>query len=158
MKRFAGIALGLVFSAAALFVYFQANRAAAQDPNLKPEFGSVKLKAGFLPDPYKKELIAGGPIQTDKGGVKAWVANKPDFQLFYMAGKYPLTIHVESKADTTLLVNLPDGTWVANDDQAADNLNPLLRFAKPQSGRYQIWVGTFNKEEAKATLLITEVK
>ena len=82
----------------------------------------------------------------------------PDFKLSYTAGNFPLTIHVESEADTTLLINLPDGTWVANDDQAPGNLNPLLKFAKPMSGRYDIWVGTFGKENAKATLKITELK
>jgi hypothetical protein len=145
----AGIALGL----ACLWV----GLAAAQDPNLPPTFGSVTLRAGFLPDPYKKDLVAGGPIQTKLGGVTAWVAKAPDFVLNYTAGQFALTIHADSKADTTLLINLPDGTWVADDDSGG-GLNPLLKFAKPQSGRYDIYVGTFNKENAKATLYITELK
>jgi hypothetical protein len=158
MKRFAGFSLTLGVILVAAVSYFQVTPAEAQDINLKATYGSVKLKSGFLPDPFRKEVIAGGNINTKKGGVAAWIANAPDFRLFYTAGRFPLTIHVESDADTTLLINLPDGTWVANDDQAPGNLNPLLRFARPQSGRYEIWVGTFNKENAKATLFITELK
>jgi hypothetical protein len=134
-----------------------ASQAGSQDPELKPTYGSVKLKAGFEPDPYTKKLEAGGPVQTKLGGVDAWVAKAPDFQLNYTAGKYPLIFHVKSKADTTLLINLPDGKWVANDD--TNGLNPLLRFAKPQSGRYDIWVGTFDEGGTPpATLYITELE
>lgn len=129
------------------------------DPEAKPTFGQMKLKAGFAPDPFKKELLAGGELNTKLGGVAAWVAKAPDFKLFYEAGKFSLTIHAESDEDTTLLINLPDGTWVANDDGKDNGLNPLLRFEKPQSGRYDIWVGTFKKGiTPKAKLLITELK
>jgi len=158
MKRLAGVLFVVCLGVALVSGYFYGDRAQAQDFNAKATYGMVKLKSGFLPDPYKKELIAGGTIQTDKGGVKAWIANAPDFRLHYEAGRFPLTIHVESDADTTLLNNLPDGTWVAHDDQAPGNLNPLLKFEKPQSGRYEIWVGTFGKDTAKARLFITELK
>ena len=89
--------------------------------------------------------------------VTAWVAKAPDFRLNYTAGKFALTIYAESKADTTLLINLPDGKWVADDDSGG-NLNPLVKFDKPQSGQYDIWVGTFGKENAPAVLKITELK
>jgi hypothetical protein len=134
-----------------------ASRAAPQDSSLRPTYGSVELKVGFLPDPFKKELDAGGPIQTKNGGLVAWVARAPDFQLDYTAGAAPLTIRAESKEDTTLLVLLPNGNWVADDDGGGFP-NPKLKFENPQSGRYQIWVGTIKKENAKATLLITELK
>lgn len=123
----------------------------------KPTFGSVTLDAGFLPDPFTKDLVAGGAIQTQLGGVKAWVHKAPDFKLYYTAGKYALTIYAVSKSDTTLLVNLPDGTWIADDDSGG-NLNPFLRFANPESGRYDIWVGTYGPKLAPATLYITELK
>ena len=145
--------------AAVLFGSLIVNSGSTQDPDLKPTYGSVALKAGFEPDPFTKNLDAGGPIQTNLGGVKAWVAKPPDFSLTYTAGKFPLTIHVESKADTTLLINLPDGKWVANDDGPNNGLNPLIKFAKPQSGRYDIWVGTLEKGiTPPAKLFITELK
>jgi hypothetical protein len=148
--------LALRVGVVAVLASFCVSQAHTQNPSLDATFGSVKLRAGFTPDPYIKKLVAGGPIRTEKGGVGAYVANAPDFKLYYEAGNFPLTIHVESDADTTLLINLPDGTWVADDDSGG-NLNPLIRFAKPQSGRYDIWVGTFNKDNAPAVLKITEL-
>jgi hypothetical protein len=153
MKVFASL------SAVALLLGLLAGPAATQDPKLKPTFGEVTLKAGFEPDPLVKTLKAGGDVQTNLGGVTAWVAKEPDFRLKYTAGKYVLTIYAESKEDTTLLINTPDGKWVANDDGPGTGLNPLLQFQTPQSGDYEIWVGTLKKgilPEAK--LFITELK
>jgi len=159
MKMFAGRLLSVRVGALAVLVALAgigAAYVAAQNPSLAPTFGSVTLNSGFLPDPVVRNVVAGGTIQTNLGGVNTHVANAPDFRLYYTAGKLPLTIHVESAADTTLLINLPDGTWVADDDSGG-NLNPLLKFARPQSGRYDIYVGTFAKGTApQAALHITE--
>ncbi len=126
---------------------------------LKPTYGTVDLKAGFTPDPFVKKVEAGGDVRTDKGGVTAWVAKAPDFRLNYTAGNFALTIYAESDADTTLLINLPDGKWVANDDGPGTGLNPLLKFAKPQSGQYDIWVGTVEGGKTPpAKLMISELK
>jgi hypothetical protein len=92
--------------------------AQGQDKSGDPAYGSVTLKADFRPDPFKKALTAGGSNQIDKAGVKAYIATRPDFKLHYTAGTYPLTIHVQSKADTTLLIHLPDDTWVAADESS----------------------------------------
>jgi hypothetical protein len=129
----------------------------AQNPSLAPTFGWANLNVGFRPDPFVVNLTAGGRIRTNLGGVTGWVANAPDFKLYYKAGNYlPLTIRVESAADTILLVNLPDGTWLANDDSGG-NRNPMIRLSRPMSGRYDIWVGTYNGGLAPARLKITEL-
>jgi len=159
MKKLFGNNWMLRLGAVALMACWCAGHAVTQDLSLKPTYGGVKLKAGFEPDPYKKNLDAGGEINTDKGGLKAWVAKAPDFQLFYESGNFALTIYAESKADTTLLINTPDGKWVANDDGPGTGLNPLIKFANPKSGRYDIWVGTLEKGiTPPATLMITELK
>ncbi len=150
--------LALRAAAVALLVSLCVVRGETQNPSLDPNFGSAKLRVGFLPDPFARKVIAGGEVRTKLGGVTAWVSKQPDFKLFYEAGSAPLTIHVESGADTTLLINLPDGTWVADDDSGG-NFNPLLRFARPQSGRYDIWVGTIQEGiTPPAVLKITELK
>ena len=148
--------LVLGFSLAAFSSLFT-GRAVSQNISLDPTYGSKLLLPGFMPNPFVKQVVSGGPIQTQLGGVRAWVANAPDFKVYYTASSHPLTIRVESAVDTTLLVNLPDGTWVADDDSGG-NLNPLVKFDKPQSGQYDIWVGTFGKENAPAVLKITELK
>jgi hypothetical protein len=116
----------------------------------KPNFGTATL-AGDLKSPFRKNVVAGGKLRTRIKDVTAWVDPNPDFILDYTAGAAPLTITAESKADTTLMVYLPNGTWLADDDSGG-NLNPLLKIERPASGRYLIWVGTYGKDLALATL------
>src|ERR1700722_5004752 len=142
---------------AGLVLAFSPQGASSQDETLKPLFGSAKLKAGFEKDPYAKEVKAGGKLKVGKDRTPAFITKAPHFILEYEAGKYPLTIHAKSEIDTTLLILLPDGTWKHNDDRSKKDQNPLLRFAKPQSGKYTIWVGTIDNKQGKAKLFITEV-
>ncbi|MCS7045616.1 MAG: caspase family protein [Gemmataceae bacterium] len=146
----------VVFAVVAVIAVGVGPAAAQPDPNLRPTYGSVKLRAGFLPDPFTKDVVAGGNLRTNLGGVNAFVAKAPDFSLYYEKGQFPLIFYVQSVADTTLLINLPNGTWVADDDSGG-GLNPLVRIANPQSGRYDIFVGTFGKNPAPATLFISEL-
>jgi hypothetical protein len=127
----------------------------AQNPGLNPTYGSVNLNAGFTPDPFVKELAAGGPVRTKLGGVSSFVANAPDFRLNYTKGKFRLTIRVEAQKDTTLLINTPSGKWIANDDGAGAP-NPEITFTVPESGRYDIFVGTFAGGVVPAKLIIHE--
>ena len=133
----------------------------AQDPNLKATFGEKELKAGFTPDPFTVKIQAGGPLEVEKAGFKQYIAKEPDFRLVYEAGNFPLFIRAECATDTALLVNLPDGTWVADDDSGG-NLNPMIKINNPKSGRYEIWVGTIEKVDNNkfpvATLSISEIK
>jgi hypothetical protein len=133
----------------------QANAQGQPNPNLKPTYGAVKLSANFQPDPFTRDVQAGGELTVNTGGVNAHVAKAPDFSLHYTAGKFPLLFTVKSVGDTTLLINLPDGSWVADDDSGG-GLDPLVRIGKPMSGRYDIYVGTFQNEILAATLHITE--
>lgn len=158
MKQVPGGRWAVRFGAMAVLAALCASRAETQDKDQKPTFGSVSLKAGFEPDPFVKQLIAGGEIERAEDGFKHWVAKAPDFVLDYEAGKYKLTIYAVSSADTTLLIRTPGGKLIANDDGPGTALNPLISFNNPESGRYHIWVGTYKKENAKAELKITELK
>ncbi len=139
--------------------------ATAQDYNLPPTFGVVSISTGFLPDPNWIALLAGGPNRgsyTDVatgGACNGYFADAPDMRVHYEAGDtFPLAFYVDSRADTVLLVNTPDGAWHCNDDAVA--LNPAIEFDRPLAGQYDIWVGTYaptNGEYPPATLGITEV-
>ena len=75
----------------------------------------------------------------------------------YTAGDFDLYISATADRDATLIVNAPDGSWWCDDDSAGD-LNPGLVFDNPQSGRYDIWVGTYSEgPAADATLHISEL-
>jgi hypothetical protein len=129
----------------------------AQDWQLAPSFGDVELEAGFLPDPYRVDILAGGSIDISRLGYYGYVANAPDFDVYYSAGGFDLTIKVEdADGDTVLLVNAPDGQWHFNDD--SNGLDPAITFRNPDDGLYDIWVGTFSSGGyVDATLVITEM-
>jgi len=134
--------------------------AAAQDVSILPSSGDASLSAGFTPDPYRVRLRTGGLIdasQTRGPGCNGFIAEAPDFDLFYNAGALPLIISVNADVDTTLVINAPDGSWHCDDD-SGDGLNPSIRFTGPQSGLYDIWIGTYaDASREEATLSISEL-
>lgn len=114
------------------------------DYSAQPLYGTVNLNAGFLPDPHTVPVAAGGPNPaTGLGpGCQGYINNaQPDVRLNFQGGSYPLNIYVSSQADTTLVVNLPNGQWRCNDD--AIGLNPWVQVQPALSGQYDIWVGTY---------------
>ena len=134
--------------------------AIAQDTSLQPNFGQVNLTTGFTPDPRVVSLQAGGDISAQRAGSNCagFITNAPDVRLVYTAGSLPLIISVASQSDTTLVVNAPDGTFYCDDDGGVNGANPSIRFNTPQSGRYEIWVGTYRSGQAQAARLhISEV-
>jgi hypothetical protein len=132
---------------------------AQPDIGAAPLYGTANLSAGFSPDPFVTQVVAGGSSQNPISGtgcVGYLNMVQPDIDLNYTAGSYPLTISAGSATDTALLINQPDGTWVCDDD-SGDGSNPMVRFTSPQSGNYNIWVTTYNANaQAPATVRITE--
>ena len=146
---------------AALAAVAVAGVAAAQNYSLNPAYGTVNLTAGFTPDPYVVNVLSGGrndASQTVSSSCRGFIAEAPDVRLNYSAGSYPLILSVNSSSDTTLVVNGPDGSWYCDDDGGNQGLNPALRFNSPQSGQYDIWIGTYgNASNQAAHLHISEL-
>lgn len=148
------------FVAAAAACVLAVLPAAAQNFNADPNYGVINLRAGFTPDPQVIGLRSGGQInaQSISSNCRGFISNAPDVRLVYSSGNYPLIISVNSGADTTLVVNAPDGRWYCDDDGGNEGLNPSIRFNSPSSGRYEIWVGTYgNASLNQAELHISEV-
>jgi hypothetical protein len=128
------------------------------DYTLPPTYGQVALNAGFTPDPYTVGITAGGEINATVlgGNCRGMIARAPDFSLNYSATTWTLYISAISSTDTTIVVNAPNGQWYCDDDSAG-NLNPVVTFTNPQSGRYDIWIGTYSGGFANSTLRISEL-
>ena len=108
-----------------------AGAASAQDASLTPRFGEVDLEAGFAPDPFRRNVTAGGRTDaSDLGG------------------------------DATLVINEPNGAWDCNDDgNGSGGTNPGIRFRHPTTGQYDIWVGSLSGgRPSAARLVITEIE
>ena len=138
---------------AAAAVSVMAFAAEAQNYSLSPTYGSVSLNSGFTPDPYVINVQEGGSLSASNVGCSGYIANAPDFRVNYSAGgSLPLIISVNSSADTTLVINTPSGGWSCNDD-GGNGTNPSIRFNNPQSGQYDIWVGTYSSGATQASQL-----
>lgn len=134
--------------------------AVAQNPNAEPNYGELRLQAGFTNDPRVVSLQAGGSLPARNAGdnCAGFITSAPDVRLHYDAGSLPLIISVDAAADTTLVVNAPDGRFYCDDDGGVNGLNPSVRFNSPRSGRYEIWVGTYRAGETQnARLHISEL-
>ena len=134
--------------------------AVAQNAGLTANFGEIRLNAGFTPDPHRVNLTAGGSIDayTDTNLPPACVgdiSDAPDYEVTYDAGSLPLVFRTRSSTDTTLIINGPDNRWYCDDDSWGDG-DAEVRFNRPASGTYDVWIGTFGGGTASAALLITE--
>ena len=135
------------------------------DVTAAARFGSGRLEAGFLPDPFTVALEAGGPNQADQGLGEAvvaegycagYVTREPSYELSFEAGDGPLFVSATGDSDLTLVVNAPDGAWYCNDD--FEGFDPALEFSGAQSGVYDIYVGTYSSgDPVPASLFISEL-
>ncbi|MFW5790255.1 MAG: hypothetical protein ACOCWE_03265 [Bacillota bacterium] len=129
------------------------------DQWLEPEFGTVELETGFTPDPYEFEFVAGGELGLGDLGFVGYVAESPDYDLVYEAGdEYPLVIKAELEenyfeGEIFLLVNTPDENWYYD---WHNDREPIIQFDNPQSGYYNIWVGTLTGDYPEVKISITE--
>ncbi|WBQ12821.1 peptidase S1 [Hyphomonadaceae bacterium BL14] len=144
---------------AAFAVTALAGVASAQNFSLNPAYGTISLSGGFTPDPRVVNLQAGGSISARNvsSSCAGFIADAPDVRLQFSAGSLPLIISTRSSADTTLVINGPDGSWYCDDD-SGQGFNASIRFNNPQSGQYDIWVGTFSSGSLQsAGLYISEI-
>lgn len=132
--------------------------AQAQDVSAPPTFGDLELDEGFEPDPAQVDLMAGGTITPAVSGCDfGTIAEAPDVDLYYStSGASTLYISAIGADDTTLLVNLPDGSWVCDDDSFGDG-DPIVVVPNAEDGLYDIWVGTYGGEPVEASLFISEI-
>ena len=124
-----------------------------------PIYETVRLSAGFTPDPYIVRLSSGGSRDASALGsdCRGYIANSADVNLDYTSGSMPLYISGDSMADTTLVIRAPNGQYYCDDD-SGEGTNPSVQFNTPLSGRYQIWVGTYGESEMhSAELNISEI-
>ena len=133
--------------------------ASAQDTSETASYGEYTLESGFQPDPLSLEVVAGGSHAVDVGDGCDYgmVADAPDLEITY-TGEIGLDLYVYavSMEDTTLLVNLPDGSWVCDDDSYDDG-DPLIQLGAAPGGVYDIWVGTYGTDMVDATLMVSEI-
>ncbi len=127
------------------------------DLGQRPIYSTLPLRDGF--GSREVNLTAGGPLSADQLGdeCRGVIASQTDVRVNYTAGRSnrPLVFNVDSRDDTTLVINGPDGRWYCNDD--TDGRNPQVRFDRPRSGQYDVFVGHYQRgQTAPARLTVSE--
>jgi hypothetical protein len=159
--RGAALAAAVTLAAGAAAWTLTAGAAAAcPNFNMSPTFGAIQLAAGFTPDPYLRDITAGGTQNIGACGGAGWagfVPSRPDFSLVWTGLSAQLTIAAVTSTDAVLLVNAPDGvTWYYNDDYRG--VDPAIVIANPAQGRYDIWIGSYDGSTRNpGRLVITEL-
>lgn len=157
-----------VFAALAAALFFlvsgvgSASAQACPSWNNPTVFGSATLNGGFLPDPYVRNLTAGGRVDLAPCTNYQWygyVVTRPDFRLFYNGssptGRLTFALEARSNVDTILLINAPDGSWHYNDDYRG--FNSAIVFYNPMAGQYDVWAGSYQRSSNNpAQLIVTE--
>lgn len=178
MSRLAGLAALVALSGALLAPDAEAQRNPL-DYNARANYGGGTLRTGFTPDPWGFPLTAGGgrnAVDVSTLGLtdsvtgqpcgRSFVTRRPDFHFTFQAGSsfnlVRFYVVTANGADATLLINQPNTQWRCNDDHGhadwGNNLMPAIDFNRPASGRYDIWVGTFDASSHNpATLFVTEL-
>ncbi|MDE0523482.1 MAG: ankyrin repeat domain-containing protein [Boseongicola sp.] len=99
----------------------------------------LTLESGFRLDPWKREVVAGGPNWDD-----CWqLPDEPQFVIEYESGGYALSIGTLGHGlDTTLQVTTPTGDVLCDNNSGGDH-DALITLGQPTNGRYEVRVGTF---------------
>ena len=130
----------------------------AQDslnPAGNPRYGRYLLAPAFAPSPFTRDALSGGDIEVKSlrlgDNCLGYAASDPDF-LIELTGEFNrITFLVASADDTTLIMNLPNGSWACNDD--TNGLNPALVLHNAPPGSYRLWIGSYSADTYDESVL-----
>jgi hypothetical protein len=134
------------------------------NPRRSANFGSVSLRAGFIPDPYRVEMISGGSVDVDdfftadsSSDCRGYASSAPDFELRWSGNSHRLEFDFDGRGDTVMIINDPLGNWYCDDDDGP-GLDPELSFSYPRVGTYDIWIASYSPDDfIVGTLEISEI-
>jgi len=125
------------------------------NPNGAPRYGRHALAPGFTPAPARYDALSGGDIAVKSlnlgDNCLGYAASDPDFLIELNNEFSRITFLVASADDTTLIINLPNGSWACNDD--TNGLNPALVFHNAPPGAFQVWIGSYTAETNDESVL-----
>lgn len=135
--------------------------AASLNPNQPANYGGTNMALGSMQNTNSVRILSGGSIEVERLGLGAgctgYVTAAPDYNIAVANyGPFMRILVDAGNADTTLVIQQPNGSWACNDD-AFSTTNPGLDFNGVQPGLYHVWVGSFRAgTRAPGTLTVTE--
>lgn len=148
LRLFGTIIILLVASTAAL----------AQESSRPPvrAFLTMNLEAGYPLDPFLVSVIGGGNFDASSlaEGCSGFINTFPTVAVNYTGDAEMLQAFFYSEHDPTLIVQLPDGSFLCNDDANELLLDPAIRLSDPPQGTYAVWVGSFSRGQRIPGILV----
>ena len=143
LRGLALAALTVVSVALLAFAFFRSTvTALAQTPDTA--LITINAQAGLTLDPFVVTLQAGGPVSasTIAKDCRGFVTKNPTVTIDYGGKTEMVKAFFYSDGDPVLLLQLPDGKFVCNDNTNPILLDPTLTLVKPVPGKYHVWVGS----------------
>lgn len=114
------------------------------DPATDTTRATVDLRAGFILDPYLLPMIGAGDVAAGDvlEGCNGFVNAVPNAVFNWSGEAERLAFFGYSDSDPVLVVQLPDGSFVCNDDAGLNTVDPLVVVEDPAEGAYKVHFGT----------------
>lgn len=113
----------------------------------RPLFGQAAIRQGMRPDPLVVTGSSGGPILASQvhGGCRGYISPAPSHRFVAQSGFTQLRFVVNAAHDTTLVVQMPDGRVLCDDDSGGGRNPSLMDGTGP--GPINVWVGSYSANE-----------
>ncbi|HYO89635.1 MAG TPA: hypothetical protein VER79_13375 [Candidatus Limnocylindrales bacterium] len=127
----------------------------------RPIFGETRLEQGFGTQIVPATAAGVEPASlfsfNSDTPCAGYINLVPSHRFIYTGDEETLAVFFNGQADASLIVGLPDGTFVCSGDSAEGNLNPALLLESAQPGEYTVWLGSAAPSEiALGVLVISE--
>lgn len=119
-------------------------------------FLTMNLRAGFPLDPFIVSLNGGGEVDASTLDAECvgFISEAPTFAVNWEGTAEFFDIFYYSDFDPTLVLQLPDGSFLCNDDASDNILDPELIIESPAEGQYTLWVGSYDEGQIIPGLLV----
>lgn len=134
-------ALGVSFLGVSVLAALSLSALPALAQDNQPLYGEVDLQGGFLPDPWTRDLLAGGDRwagEIDPACAGYVNSGPPDLRLHFSEPQTALHLSLSAYEPVSLMIRLPNGAW-----QCSGPTETIARvtLGKPIPGSYEIWTG-----------------
>lgn len=123
-------------------------------------FLSLDLAAGFPLDPFFVSVNGGGDLDasTLSEECTGYINESPIVSLNWSGTAKEAHLFFYSDQDPTLVVQMPDGSYLCNDDAHEGLLDPTISMKNPPAGQYNIWVGSYDEGQLLPGVLVITTK
>ncbi|HXF61769.1 MAG TPA: hypothetical protein VNK95_09130, partial [Caldilineaceae bacterium] len=118
--------------------------------------GAINLGDGLPLDPFLVSVNGGGPFSAAGlgPGCSGYISNAPVVSVNWTGTASLLELFFYSDHDPVLVIRTPTGQILCNDDANHVLLDPVIQIDAPPPGVYNVWVGSYDRDQLIPGLLV----